>query len=410
MDWRFLMYKPPSKFAKQKDQKISKKVSYVDLLNGTNEIGGALLSDLAKETMHVRLWNDIDRKPKLSWDKKKERCTVSWSLLAKNFSIVQLSFTNFENVLKTVKSKASDSSQETRSSENPTTHSERYALGEAINEAIKIGWKPKGIMNPQPLKKPPSEEDLLQYREALKEVSIILYSEREPCHREHGTFPKNVKTCMELFNIILQGDNHHLYHSIDWSATQKEDFEKEVKDARQVYYQANNYQMQASYIDQHQKEVEELREKYQKHKQEQPLVLKKQLQQRMVPEEKRSQISPRKFEPRKVETKNTQVGMTQDDKKRKTQSSEKEPKKQKLESFAPEVNKDIRNKFKNIEKKYSHTTKQEQTVQSWNRDKNKPLLLQFEKESKKQISELSSLTQHKVKKKKKKPKDVNKRQ
>lgn len=384
----------PTADTHKKNQPLSIQKSYSGLLQMQKM---DTVGNLANIVMNARVMVETapKRKPKLSWDKKKEKCIVLWSLLAANFAIVQFTFKDSEGVEKTIISEPARSSPDERSSKDSTTHAERYALGEAINEALRQGWKPKGIKNPQALDLPPTEEQFMQYKEALKNASIVLFSEREPCKREHGTFPKGVKTCTELFSNILTGENHHLYHAVDWTETQKNTFDKEVKEARQVYYVDRKYQHQEDYINQHPEDVRKLREKYQEHRQEHSLVLKKQPPEEISSKEKLSRGSLEKFKSRKLITEDDQLGVVQEEKKRKAQNSEKNPKKQKTGSLVPEINQEMLVKFKDVQEAYSSREELEQTVP--------PLLSQFKKEPREQMSELKHpIEQAKIKKKKKK--------
>lgn len=246
--------------------------SYGELVkkSKTNNKTLKTLSNLAFSVMQARVIAEAKRRPQgVRWNRQKQKVDISWKLLTQNFAAAQLTFPKSKGNLVTVQSSPFSSGTETTedarrtqhrtkvSSDDSTTHGERYALADAINRAIDEGWKPKkGARELGKIGFPPSEQALLEFREALNKegISLFIFSEREPCSRQHGTFPKNVMTCTELYNEMLYSNAHAAYHVVDWTRNQADDFSREVRIARQQYYEDTHYEAQKNYIEQHQDE------------------------------------------------------------------------------------------------------------------------------------------------------------
>lgn len=92
-------------------------------------------------------------------------------------------------------------------------HGERIALVDAINQARSQGWQPKdekgSLIPPFSEEFPPSQENLLKYKPALKEAEIVVYTEIKPCKDKLG----GLMSCGELLDTLLSDKDHNLYYS-----------------------------------------------------------------------------------------------------------------------------------------------------------------------------------------------------
>src|SRR5262245_44466245 len=121
--------------------------------------GGETVKELTWLTIELR----IQAEQELANNKTLKPGDKNWKLSGKNFAALKFKFKNSEGREITVQPRAYSSEY---NDGETTQHSERYALGHSINEAIKQGWKPKDSKG-GPLKGfksiPPSPEELRQY-------------------------------------------------------------------------------------------------------------------------------------------------------------------------------------------------------------------------------------------------------
>jgi len=229
----------------------SQKRDYKGLMGNQGE---AEISSLAKKVMQKRVDDQLRKTPQ-GFLSIGDAILPKWSIVGTNYAIVKIKFIDKDGHLKEVESDVLVSGEEKKGKERKQSaksteeHSERKALANAINKAIKDGWDPidKNGKLLGALNIPPSSEQLMEYKEALKNTDVILFTEREPCDTGEGN-------CSEFLEKLLSEKKHKIYHSVNCS--ENGDFKKIAGSARAQYYK-NNSQIQALWMEENSKQYQD---------------------------------------------------------------------------------------------------------------------------------------------------------
>jgi len=171
---------------------------------------------------------------------------VSFTLTGKNFAAVQL---EVDDII--TEPVAFESAPGEQSTGSPSKHAERYALADAINQAIDLGWKPKfKEENLEKLNIPPQYEELAKFKDALKDASVTLFSEKSLCTIEKNRLPEGDINCSQAMPKILSGKNHRIYYAVIGN---KED--QKLRTAREEYHKNTEHKAQRSFLAEHEEAV-----------------------------------------------------------------------------------------------------------------------------------------------------------
>ena len=234
-------------------KKPQARITLVDYADCVEKGRKDVMGQLAELTMVARV--DFETglhggKKEVYWHKNRKTVAVAFTLTQKNFAAVQLTVQiNGKDWNSSPKGYVAAPGKESTGS--PSEHAERFALAYAINEAIDAEWKPKfkgkELKN---LEIPPRYEDLQKFTDALKDTSIILFTEKSFCSKNTTTIPQGEIGCDPALTNILTGKKHEVYYAVAFGNKQGE---KDIRNARNKYYKKTDYEDEKKFLSENSK-------------------------------------------------------------------------------------------------------------------------------------------------------------